>query len=200
VRRRRWANAQYDRPPELAADLVRRPRRRDRHRQPVAAIAAKNATISIPIVFSLGSDPVRDGLVASLNRPGRNVTGATFFSNLLSGEAPRRISSCHPKDNIIALLLNPKNANERWREGQRARRWLITTEAGIACLGYYHERKDEQRHVGLGPEHDFSSHAADSFGLMAICYEGPDAPQTVDELFERQHRYADATRSGITGY
>jgi len=75
-----------------------------------------------------------------------------------------------------------------------------TTEAGIACLGYYHEKKDEQRHVGLGPEHDFSSHAADSFGLMAICYEGPDGPQTVDELFERQHRYADATRSEITGY
>ena len=75
-----------------------------------------------------------------------------------------------------------------------------TTEAGIACLGYYHEKKDEQRHVGLGPEHDFSSHAADSFGLMAICYEGPDGPQTIDELFERQHRYADATRSEITGY
>jgi len=75
-----------------------------------------------------------------------------------------------------------------------------TTEAGIACLGYYHEKKDEQRHVGLGPEHDFSSHAADSFGLMAICYEGPDGPQTIDELFERQHRYAEATRSEITGY
>jgi len=75
-----------------------------------------------------------------------------------------------------------------------------TTEAGIACLGYYHEKKDEQRHVGLGPEHDFSSHAADSFGLMAICYEGPDGPQTIDELFERQLQYADATRSEITGY
>jgi phage terminase large subunit len=67
-------------------------------------------------------------------------------------------------------------------------------------LGYYHEKKDEQRHVGLGPEHDFSSHAADAFGLMAICYEGPDGPQTIDELFERRHRYADATRSEITGY
>jgi len=44
-------------------------------------------------------------------------------------------------------------------------------------LGYYHEKKDEQRHVGLGPEHDFSSHAADAFGLMAICYEGPDGKE-----------------------
>ena len=48
-----------------------------------------------------------------------------------------------------------------------------TTEAGRDALGFYHEKKDEQRSVGLGPEHDWSSHAADSFGLMAICYEEP---------------------------
>jgi phage terminase large subunit len=48
-----------------------------------------------------------------------------------------------------------------------------TTEAGREALGYYHEKKDEQRDVGLGPEHDWSSHAADAFGLMAIAYEEP---------------------------
>lgn len=48
-----------------------------------------------------------------------------------------------------------------------------TTEAGRDALGYYHERKDENRNVGLGPEHDWSSHAADAFGLMAVCYEEP---------------------------
>jgi hypothetical protein len=48
-----------------------------------------------------------------------------------------------------------------------------TTEAGRDALGYYHERKDETRNIGLGPEHDWSSHAADAFGLMAICYEEP---------------------------
>src|SRR5262245_28356568 len=50
-----------------------------------------------------------------------------------------------------------------------------TTEAGRDALGYYHERKDEQRDIGLGPEHDWSSHAADAFGLMAISYEPPEA-------------------------
>ena len=48
-----------------------------------------------------------------------------------------------------------------------------TTEAGRDALGYYHERKDEHRDIGLGPEHDWSSHAADAFGLMAIAYEEP---------------------------
>jgi phage terminase large subunit len=48
-----------------------------------------------------------------------------------------------------------------------------TTEAGRGALGFYHEKKDEQRDVGLGPEHDWSSHAADAFGLMAIAYEEP---------------------------
>jgi len=48
-----------------------------------------------------------------------------------------------------------------------------TTEAGRDALGYYHERKDETRNVGLGPDHDWSSHAADAFGLMAVAYEDP---------------------------
>jgi phage terminase large subunit len=48
-----------------------------------------------------------------------------------------------------------------------------TTEAGRDALGYYHERKDEHRDIGLGPEHDWSSHAADAFGLMAIANEEP---------------------------
>ena len=48
-----------------------------------------------------------------------------------------------------------------------------TTEDGRQALGFYHEKLDEERKVGLGPDHDWSSHAADAFGLMAICYEEP---------------------------
>jgi phage terminase large subunit len=59
-----------------------------------------------------------------------------------------------------------------------------TTEAGRDALGFYHERKDEKRNVGLGPEHDWSSHAADAFGLMAICYEEPSRSKAFSRKIE----------------
>ena len=65
-------------------------------------------------------------------------------------------------------------------------------------MGFYHERKDEARNVGLGPDHDWSSHAADAFGLMSVCYEGSDKTMTIDGLFDSD--FADASRSSITGY
>jgi phage terminase large subunit len=72
------------------------------------------------------------------------------------------------------------------------------TEGGRDALGFYHERKDEARNVGLGPEHDWSSHASDAFGLMAVCYEGSDKAMTIDGLFDGD--FANESRSSITGY
>ena len=65
-----------------------------------------------------------------------------------------------------------------------------TTEAGRDALGYYHERRDENRNVGLGPEHDWSSHAADAFGYLAISYEEPPArkPTSDRRRFEQPPR------------
>jgi putative ABC transport system substrate-binding protein len=106
----RWAEGQIDRLPALVADLI--------HRQVVviaattnsAALAARAATTTIPIVFEVGGDPVGLGLVASLDRPGGNVTGVTQLNVVV---APKRLELLHelvPKARVFALLVDPTNA------------------------------------------------------------------------------------------
>jgi putative tryptophan/tyrosine transport system substrate-binding protein len=102
----RSADNQPGRLPVLVADLIR---------QPVtvivgnndSALAAKAATTTIPIVFAAGSDPVRDGLVASLNRPGGNVTGVSFFSGVVGTKRLELLREFVPRATIIAMLVNP---------------------------------------------------------------------------------------------
>lgn len=72
-----------------------------------------------------------------------------------------------------------------------------TTEPGRDALGWYHEKKDEDRQIGLGPEHDWSSHAADAFGLMCVCYEEPYSTEDEDDWQRENARH---TRSSTTGY
>jgi ABC-type uncharacterized transport system substrate-binding protein len=109
----RWAEGQYDRLPAMAADLVRR--QVSAIVAPVstpAALAAKAATISIPIVFSIGGDPVELGLVASLNRPGGNITGVTWRSTELIAKGLEMIVELVPASTLmIAALVNPANPN-----------------------------------------------------------------------------------------
>jgi putative tryptophan/tyrosine transport system substrate-binding protein len=108
----RWAEFQYGRLPALAAELVKRPV--DvifSTGSVVSALAAKSATDSIPIVFANGSDPVQYGLVASLSRPGGNVTGITFINTELGPKRLQLLRLLNPKTAIIAVLVNPKNPN-----------------------------------------------------------------------------------------
>jgi putative tryptophan/tyrosine transport system substrate-binding protein len=123
----RWAEGRHDRLPELAADLVARqvsvivapggaP----------AALAAKSATMSIPIVFEMGADPIAIGLVASLARPGGNLTG---ISSLNVEVTPKRLEILHeaiPTGRLVAVLLNPTSptAESQLKQLQQAARTL----------------------------------------------------------------------------
>lgn len=108
----RWAEGRYDRLPDLAADLVK---------QQVAvifapastpaALAAKRATSTIPIIFTVGSDPIEVGLVNSFSRPNGNVTGVSILVNLLSAKRLELLKKLVPTAGVIDVLMNPKTAN-----------------------------------------------------------------------------------------
>jgi putative ABC transport system substrate-binding protein len=103
----RWAQDQYDRLPELAAELVGRRVAVIAAADTRAAIAAKAATTTLPIVFAGGSDPVREGLVASLNRPGGNVTGVTFLAGEVGAKQLGLLRELVPKATRIGVLVDP---------------------------------------------------------------------------------------------
>jgi putative ABC transport system substrate-binding protein len=108
----RWAEGRYDRLPALAADLVgRRVNVIVTQGGTAVAVAAKNATSTIPIVFIVGGDPVGDGLVASFPRPGANLTGVTIITVELMPKRLELLAELVPQVSVIALLVNPKSAS-----------------------------------------------------------------------------------------
>jgi putative ABC transport system substrate-binding protein len=121
----RWAEGQFDRLPALAAELV------GRRVDVLVAVggnqaprAAKAATSTIPIVFGTGEDPVKESLVPSINRPGANMTGATFFTSLLGAKRLGLLRELVPKAEVIALLINQNSSQGQAKDVQEAARDL----------------------------------------------------------------------------
>jgi putative tryptophan/tyrosine transport system substrate-binding protein len=125
----RWAEGRYDRLPGLAADLIAR-------RVSViaatggdpAALAAKAATTTVPIVFMVGTDPVQVGLVSNMSRPTSNVTGVTFFTGPLGAKRLQLLRELVPTASSVGMLVNPSNPNAQpdvaeVQAAARALRW-----------------------------------------------------------------------------
>ena len=122
----RFAEGRNDRLPELVADLIHKSVAVIVANSP-AAIAAKAATITVPTVFITGSDPVRDGLVASLNRPGGNITGVVFIVSEIGAKRLELLRQLVPNVTTIGMLVNPNSpeteAERRetcWRRASRS--------------------------------------------------------------------------------
>src|SRR5262245_34268713 len=111
-----WAENRFDGLEALAAEVIAR-RPSVIVSNTLAAIRAKSATTTIPIVFTTGSDPIRDGLVTSLNRPGGNVTGVVFINATVVGKRLDLLRQLVPKARTITMLVNPGTAET---DGERA--------------------------------------------------------------------------------
>jgi putative tryptophan/tyrosine transport system substrate-binding protein len=124
----RWARADYGALPALAAELVAMGVVAIAATGDVAsARAAQQASNTVPVVFTIGGDPIRHGLITSLNRPGGHVTGILFNQNVLGGKRVELLKEIAPKVSRVALLMNPTNPNVKIEEED--------AEAGAKKLG-----------------------------------------------------------------
>jgi putative ABC transport system substrate-binding protein len=176
----RWADAQNDRLPALAADLVRRQVAVIAATTTAAALAAKAATSTIPIVFTTAGDPVRLGLVAGMSRPGVNITGV---AQLIVEVGPKRLEVLHelvPTARVIGLLVNQANT-------ALAQPQLRAMQSAADTLGL------ELRVLNASSEHDFDEAFANLIRLRAgglVVSADPIFVSGMEQLIALTIRYA----------
>jgi len=148
----RWAEDDYDRLPALAGDLVGRQVDLIAVVTDIATQIAKAATASIPVVFFTGADPVADGLVASLARPGGNVTGITVFGDELNAKRLQLLTELVPQARNVAVLVNPNNiaADHLSAEMRRA---ADATSVRLQTVAAAAENEIERAFAGLAEHH-----------------------------------------------
>ena len=177
----RWAENQIDRLPELADGLVRRQVAVIVAGAPSAALAAKAATATIPIVFGVGDDPVKIGLVASLARPGGNLTGINFFASELAAKRLEFLREMVPGATRVAVLVDPTFTltESQVRDAETAARAMglqiqvfnasTSREINAAFANFMRERPDAL-YVGTGP---FFASRRVQLALLAARYGVP---------------------------
>jgi len=145
----RWAEGRDDRLPALLADLISR-KAAVIVANTQGALAAKAAGTTIPVVFATGSDPVRDGLVASFNRPGANFTGVTFISSDLGTKRLELLRQLVPRTTTIAMLVGP-DVPETVAERADVQNIDLMNLAGFCrnCLSRWYREAAESRGIAL---------------------------------------------------
>jgi putative ABC transport system substrate-binding protein len=165
----RWAGSQMDRLPELAADVVRRGVAVITSPGTAPAIAAKAATTTIPVVFMVGEDPVSLGLVASLARPGGNLTGVNMLNVELAAKRLELLRELVPEAARVAVLVNPTNA-------ANAESTLRDVQLAARAMGL----QAQVLNASTGPEIDA--------GFATFARERPDALFVVGDAFFNSRR------------
>lgn len=177
----RWADGNYDQLAELASEFVRRKVTIIFAASLPAAVAAKAATTTIPIVFVMGADPVQLGVVSSLNQPSGNVTGVTQFYGALGGKRLELLRELAPAASIIGVLTNPKNPNSTdhltdvqtaaTAMGLRVLVFSVSVEADIAQA--FARLSNQGAQAILVADDPFFSTRCDKFVTQAASYAKP---------------------------
>jgi putative ABC transport system substrate-binding protein len=177
----RWAEGQFDRLPALTADLISRRVALIATATLPAAMAAKAASPTTPVVFVIGEDPIKAGLVASLNRPGGNATGVSDFVNQLVAKRLELLQQTVPSAALIGLLVNPSNPNAEpdAEEAEAAAKalglkLLVLKATSDRDLGAAFERLEQERPDALAVNIDpFLNRAQDQIISSAARYGLP---------------------------